>query len=537
MVPNASATPRIDASNPAKAARADLHCHSTASQLSKLGVQRSAGLPECATPPEEVYELAKRRGMDFVTITDHDTIDGVLQIAHLPDVFISEELTVNFRGEDQAVHVLCYGISPEDHEWLQRNRACVESCAEYLQANNIACALAHPFYAVEAPLTPRHRRRLTRLFEVWEIRNGSRAPELNMPAAVYIETHGGTGVAGSDDHAGVDIGRTFTRTPGRVHAGRVSRPHPRRPHGGLRRAGQRRKVGPRGPRARRPQPRSRDPRGRRWRRTDRRSGSGAAALRAGRQPGQRPDGEPRAASSAPTTRARCSSLDSAALGFSSADELIELMQAEGFTHAELQRRARAVHDGGLAEATNAAISALSDGEPELAEVLGELFGALVPVVPYAPAMTFLAGEKLKLAEPRRPLRPRRPRRRLDRLDARRLPHDRADPRARRPRLRGRGHRHRPRRRPAAAGRGRGRGSLLRGHEGRCAEPAGPRRDPRGGTLRADPRRLARPGRAPRRRCSRGSRGRRSSPAITPTSSPTRSCAPATRGSRASPRPR
>ena len=46
------------------------------SELSKLGVQRSLELPECATPPEEVYELAKRRGMDFVTITDHDTIAG-----------------------------------------------------------------------------------------------------------------------------------------------------------------------------------------------------------------------------------------------------------------------------------------------------------------------------------------------------------------------------------------------------------------------------------------------------------------------------
>ena len=56
--------------------RVDMHCHSTASQLSRLGVQRSLGLPECATPPQEVYELAKKRGMDFVTITDHDTIDG-----------------------------------------------------------------------------------------------------------------------------------------------------------------------------------------------------------------------------------------------------------------------------------------------------------------------------------------------------------------------------------------------------------------------------------------------------------------------------
>ena len=34
-----------------------------------------------------------------------------------------------------------------------------------------------------------------------------------MPAAIYIETHGGTSTGGSDDHAGVDIGRTFTETP------------------------------------------------------------------------------------------------------------------------------------------------------------------------------------------------------------------------------------------------------------------------------------------------------------------------------------
>ena len=54
-------------------------------------------LPECATAPEEVYELAKRRGMDFVTITDHDTIAGALTIADRADTFISEELTVSFK--------------------------------------------------------------------------------------------------------------------------------------------------------------------------------------------------------------------------------------------------------------------------------------------------------------------------------------------------------------------------------------------------------------------------------------------------------
>ena len=190
-----------------------MHVHSTASELSKLGVQRSLHIPECATDPSEVYELAKRRGMNFVTITDHDTIEGAEALEHLSDTFVSEELTVWFKGEPQAVHVLCYGITPDDHEWLQAHNDDVEACAAYLHSHEITAALAHPFYAVQEPLTPRHRRRLAQLFPIWETRNGSRAKELNLPAFVYIETHGGTAIGGSDDHAGIDIGRTFTETP------------------------------------------------------------------------------------------------------------------------------------------------------------------------------------------------------------------------------------------------------------------------------------------------------------------------------------
>ena len=147
--------------------RADMHVHSTASELSKLGIQRSLHLPECATEPEEVYALAKRRGMDFVTITDHDTIDGALSIDHLPDTFVSEELTVSFKGEPQAVHVLCYGITGADHEWLQAHNDDVETCAAYLSEQEITCALAHPCFPPAAPLTARHRRRLAQLFGIW----------------------------------------------------------------------------------------------------------------------------------------------------------------------------------------------------------------------------------------------------------------------------------------------------------------------------------------------------------------------------------
>src|SRR6185369_2545750 len=122
------------------------------------------------------------------------------------------------------------GITPDDHAWLQAHAGDVEVVATYLHEREIACALAHPFFSVAAPLTPRHRRRLAELFPVWEVRNGARDAELNRPAAVYIETHGGAGVGRTDDHAGIDIGRTWTESPqaatpeeflAHVRAGRV----------------------------------------------------------------------------------------------------------------------------------------------------------------------------------------------------------------------------------------------------------------------------------------------------------------------------
>jgi glycosyltransferase involved in cell wall biosynthesis/predicted metal-dependent phosphoesterase TrpH len=378
-----------------------MHCHSTASQLSRLGVQRSLGLPECATPPEEVYELAKRRGMDFVTITDHDTIDGCLELADRPDCFVSEELTARFAGEPQAVHVLCYGITPGDHEWLQAHAGDVEACAAYLAENEIASGLAHPFYNVDAPLTPRHRRRLAELFPVWEVRNGSRAAELNMPAAIYIETHGGTGIGGSDDHAGVDIGRTFTEVPAAATPEEFLRQM---------RAGDAEAGGQQGSAAK-------------WAHA-----AMALATRALVLPGS---GAPYAPGGC---KRRTATVDPAAVlkiaqraiaegaargGKVAADigpddaralleawlssieldlrgaELIAYLQEANFSHADLYRRARRTHERRLRGAISGGMDAVRDGD--VAAACGGLFDAVIPAVPYAPAITFLGAEKAKLA--------------------------------------------------------------------------------------------------------------------------------------------
>jgi glycosyltransferase involved in cell wall biosynthesis/predicted metal-dependent phosphoesterase TrpH len=376
------------------ASRADMHCHSDASERSKLCVQRAVGLPECATPPEEVYELAKRRGMDFVTITDHDTIDGVLQIADRPDVFISEELTAGFRGGPQAVHVLCYGITPDDHNWLQANRGDVELCAAYMYEREIACALAHPYYTVAAPLTARHRRRLAELFGIWEVRNGARAPELNRPAATYIATRDGVGIGGSDDHAGVDIGRTWTETPvardpeeflERIRAGEAAA---RGKQGSaakwahaaialaIRALGVESAGGPgRG---------APDPRrvlsmaGRLLREGDARQGSSGGEI------------EPE--------DARClleAWLAAVGLGDLSGKELIAHMQAEDFSHSGLYRKACRAHERRLAESVELALGA-ARGEIDVAAAVGGVFDACIAAIPYAPAAAFLANEQVKL---------------------------------------------------------------------------------------------------------------------------------------------
>jgi glycosyltransferase involved in cell wall biosynthesis/predicted metal-dependent phosphoesterase TrpH len=369
--------------------RADLHCHSTASQLSKLGVQRALGLPECATPPEEVLELATRRGMDFVTITDHDTIDGALQIAHDPRVFVSEELTAWFRGEPQAVHVLCYGITPYDHDWLQANARDVERVAGYLHDNEIACALAHPFYAVEAPLTPSHRRRLAQLFPVWETRNGSRARELNSPSAVYIETHGGTGVGGSDDHAGIDIGRTFTETPlsatpeeylAHIRAGNATARGQQGSAEKWAHAAMALAVRALGSGEDAPAP---DP-----------QAVLTMALRVMRE-GDARRGAMGADLGPHDARALLNAwLDAVAPGVGER-ELLAMLQEEDFHHADLFRRARRVHERRLARAVGGALAAAGPGG-DLASAAREIFAACVPAIPYAPAAAFLGREKAKL---------------------------------------------------------------------------------------------------------------------------------------------
>jgi hypothetical protein len=119
--------------------RADLHCHSA---------------PGCS--PLALYSMAKGRGMDFVTVTDRDSIEAVLSIADRDDVFVSVELSAQFRDGGPGAQVLCHGISVFDHVWLQRHRDDLSVCLAYLHEHSIAHAFVEPTDACGADIGRRY---------------------------------------------------------------------------------------------------------------------------------------------------------------------------------------------------------------------------------------------------------------------------------------------------------------------------------------------------------------------------------------------
>jgi glycosyltransferase involved in cell wall biosynthesis/predicted metal-dependent phosphoesterase TrpH len=216
------------------ATRCDLHVHSRYSTDSGNYALRRARLGESYTDPERLYRVCRQRGMDFVTISDHNTVEGALRIAHLPDTFLSVEVTTRFEEDDVPLHVLVWNLTEEDHRDLQPYRPSVVELASFLRERRLHHALAHPLYRMGPPLTPGHVERLLLLFSVWEGRNGARPEETNLLAcrlaaaaspgyrAKLSERHGlapagdgGIGLSGgSDDHGALDIATTWTRAEG-----------------------------------------------------------------------------------------------------------------------------------------------------------------------------------------------------------------------------------------------------------------------------------------------------------------------------------
>ncbi len=158
--------------------RIDLHVHSKFSKQTSHWLLNRIGCPESFSEPKQLYELLKKKGMTRVTLTDHNAIEGCLEIAHLPDVFISEEVTTFFPGETCPIHLLVFNINETQHQEIQRIRENVFDLVQYLKAQSLLHVQAHPFYAVNNRLTLEHFEKTLLLFKNFEL-NGGRDGELN----------------------------------------------------------------------------------------------------------------------------------------------------------------------------------------------------------------------------------------------------------------------------------------------------------------------------------------------------------------------
>jgi glycosyltransferase involved in cell wall biosynthesis len=215
--------------------RADLHVHSQYSNRPSEWFLRQIGAPESYMKPEEIYRRCKTRGMDFVTISDHNCIKGALEIAHLPGTFISCELTTYFPEDGCKIHCLVSGITEAQFRELDKLRENIYDLRAYMRREHIIHTITHPLFRVNDRLTVEHVEKLIVLFNRFEGINGSRDRRAALitnqvlrnrtpqDLARLADRHGlepagptpwiKTFTGGSDDHSGLHLGHAWTSVP------------------------------------------------------------------------------------------------------------------------------------------------------------------------------------------------------------------------------------------------------------------------------------------------------------------------------------
>jgi glycosyltransferase involved in cell wall biosynthesis len=220
--------------------RCDLHLHSAASLTTGQWFSNYFQAPESYADPLRQYELCKERGMTLVTLTDHDTIEGGLQLIRRPDFFLSVEVSTRFPENDCAIHVLVWNLSPMQHRELQRRRNNIYDVSKYLRKEGLAHGIPHPFLSPNWKLDAVTLEKCLAMFPVFEAVNGlldrrsdpdvahffsSITPEVlsalslkhgiplahSLPARVAL-------VAGSDDHGQRRCGTICTEVDGDLDA-------------------------------------------------------------------------------------------------------------------------------------------------------------------------------------------------------------------------------------------------------------------------------------------------------------------------------
>ncbi|MFB6368151.1 MAG: PHP domain-containing protein, partial [Gemmatimonadota bacterium] len=117
----------------------DLHLHSTASDGTET--------------PAEVVERAARRGLEGISLTDHDTIDGLEEAQRAAEehglrFLPGAELSANEPG--RSIHILAFGFDPSDgglldflEGWREARAERAEEMVVKLRAQGLDLTMEH----------------------------------------------------------------------------------------------------------------------------------------------------------------------------------------------------------------------------------------------------------------------------------------------------------------------------------------------------------------------------------------------------------
>lgn len=192
--------------------KCDLHVHTVHSGMCTVPVFRRI-CRESYSDPGEVYATLKRRGMDLVTVTDHDSIGSSESLRRHPDFFLSEEVTCHTsRGTE--LHVGVYDIRERDHIEIQRRRDDLAALFAYLNEREILFSINHAFSGLTGSRAEADFDDFAECFPAVEVLNGQMLASANGHSETFAARHRKIALAGSDSHTLAGLGRTYTQVHG-----------------------------------------------------------------------------------------------------------------------------------------------------------------------------------------------------------------------------------------------------------------------------------------------------------------------------------
>src|SRR5437660_849548 len=195
--------------------RCDLHVHTRHSGMCTVPLLDRV-CRESYNEPEAVYDRLKHRGMDLVTITDHDSIDAGESLCKHPDFFLSEEVSAA-SPSGTRLHVGVYDIREHHHQQIQRRRDDLLSLIAYLGEQQLFFTINHVYSSLTGPRTEADFTLFARYFPGIEALNGQIPARCNQQATKLAARLGKVVVGGSDAHTLASLGQTYTKVSGAHH--------------------------------------------------------------------------------------------------------------------------------------------------------------------------------------------------------------------------------------------------------------------------------------------------------------------------------